>query len=204
MQTKEILLQGPSEAGLYPIYVQQLHSNKVKSKDAFLSSVAFLFRFSAFLGVTAPFDVWHSRLGHPADLIVNKLLQQSLLPISGSIKSKQLCHPCHIAKSKKLPYFDSQRISTHPLELIHSDVWTSPIVSLGGYKFYVIFIDDHSRFTWIFLLRQKSEVLSCSIKFKSLVENLFSCKIKQIQTDNGGEYVSTAFKNFTNTHGIFH
>jgi hypothetical protein len=115
--------------------------------------------FSAFLGVTTPFDVWHSRLGHPADLVVNKLLQQSLLPISGSVKSKQLCHPCHIAKNKKLPFFDSQRISTHLLELIHSDVWTFPIVSLGGCKFYVIFINDHSRFTWMFPLHKKSEVL---------------------------------------------
>ena len=69
MQTREILLLGPSEASLYLIYLKQLHSNKVTSKAAFLSSAAFLSRFSAFLGVTAPFDVWHSswtpsRFGH--------------------------------------------------------------------------------------------------------------------------------------------
>jgi hypothetical protein len=56
----------------------------------------------------------------------------------------------------------------------------------------------------MFPLHQKFEVLSCFIKFKSLVENLFSCKIKQIQNDNGGEYVLTAFKTFANTHGILH
>ena len=54
MRTKEILLQGPSEAGLYPIYFKQLQSNKVKSKAVFLSSPAFLSRFTAFLGVRAP------------------------------------------------------------------------------------------------------------------------------------------------------
>jgi hypothetical protein len=79
MQTKEILLQGPSEAGLYPIYLQQLQSPQVKSKAAFMSSTAFLSHFHAFLGVLAPPNIWHSRLGHPSMSILNKLLQQSLL-----------------------------------------------------------------------------------------------------------------------------
>jgi hypothetical protein len=142
-QTKEILLQGPSEAGLHPIYLQQLQSPQVKSKAAFLSSTAFLSHFHAFLGVSAPPNIWHSRLGHPSMSILNKLLQQSLLPCNGPSKINKLCDSCQIAKSKKLPFSDSHRISTHPLELIHSDVWTSPILSLGGCKYYVIFIDYH-------------------------------------------------------------
>jgi transposase InsO family protein len=204
MLTKEILLQGPSEAGLYPIYLKQLQSNRVKSKAAFLSSTAFLSRFSAFLGVTTPLDVWHSRLGHPAESVINRLLQQSLLPYTGSVKHTQLCDSCQVSKSKKLPFLSSDRVSTHPLDLIHSDVWTSPVVSIGGCKFYVVFIDDYSRFSWMFPLRQKSEVLICFTKFKNLVENFFSCKIKQIQIDNEGEYVSAAFQTFTTTHGILH
>jgi hypothetical protein len=66
MQTKEVLLQGPSEAGLYLIYLKQLQSNKVQTKATFLSSTAFLSHFTAFLGVTAPLHIWHSRLGHPS------------------------------------------------------------------------------------------------------------------------------------------
>jgi len=203
-QTKEILLQGPSEAGLHPIYLQQLQSPQVKSKAAFLSSTAFLSHFHAFLGVSAPPNIWHSRLGHPSMSILNKLLQQSLLPCNGPSKINKLCDSCQIAKSKKLSFSDSHRISTHPLELIHSDVWTSPILSLGGCKYYVIFIDDHSRFTWLYPLRNKSDVLPCFVKFKNLVENLFSSSIKQLQTDNGGEYVSVAFKTFIATNVILH
>jgi transposase InsO family protein len=77
-------------------------------------------------------------------------------------------------------------------------------MSVGGCKFYVVFIDDHSHFAWMYPLKQKSDVLLCFMKFKVLVENLFSCKIKQFQTDNGGEYVSCAFQNFLETHGILH
>jgi hypothetical protein len=204
MQTKEILLQGPSEAGLYPIYLQQLQSNKVQSRAPFLSSAAFISHFTAFLGVTASADIWHSRLGHPSGFALNKLFQQSLLPCTGSTKINKTCDSCQISKSKKLPFPDSHRLSTHPLELIHSDVWTSPILSQSGCKFYVLFIDDYSRFTWLYPLRQKSDVLPCFVKFKTLVENIFSCSIKQLQTDNGGEYVSMAFKQFTDNHGILH
>jgi hypothetical protein len=204
MQTKEILLQGPSEAGLYPVYFKQLHSDQIKARAAFLSSSAFLSRFSAFLGVTAPKDIWHYRLGHPSISAMNKLLQQSLITCNGSTKFNKICDSCQLAKSKKLPFPDSTRISTHPLELIHSDVWTSPILSLGGCKYYVLFIDDFSRFSWLYPLRNKSEVLSCFTKFKTLVEKLFSCPIKQLQTNNGGEYTSMAFKHFTDHHGILH
>ena len=189
MWTKEILLQGPSEAGPYPIYFKQLQSNKVKSKAVFLSSTTFLSCFTAFLGVRAPIDSWYSSLGHPTESVIHRLLHKSLLPCIGSAKFNKFYDFCQMAKSKKLPFLDSHRISTYPLELIHSDVWTSPIMSPSGCKFYVLFIDDHSRFSWLYLLRHKSEILSCFVKFKNLVENLFSYKIKQIQTNNRGEYV---------------
>jgi hypothetical protein len=139
MQTKKILLQGPSEAGLYPIYLQQLQSNKVQSKAAFLSSAAFLSHFTAFLRVTAPIGTWHSCLGDPSSFALNKLLHQSLLPCTGSTKFNKVCDSCQVSKSKKLPFPDSTRMSTQPLELIHSDVWTSPILSPSGCKFYVLF-----------------------------------------------------------------
>jgi transposase InsO family protein len=50
----------------------------------------------------------------------------------------------------------------------------------------------------------KSDVFLCFIKFKLLVENLFSTKIKYLQSDNDGEYTSTNFKQFLSQHGIFH
>ena len=65
-------------------------------------------------------------------------------------------------------------------------------------------MDDFSRFTWLFPLHHKSDVFSVFIKFKALVENLYSCKIKQLQTDNGGEYLSNQFKNILQENGINH
>ena len=76
-----------------------------------------------------------------------------------------------------------------------------PTLSLGGYSYYIIFIDDYSRKTWIFFLKIKesNEVLS---KFKELVENQTSKKIKTLRLDNGGEYTSKKFKSFCTSIGI--
>jgi len=71
-------------------------------------------------------------------------------------------------------------------------------------NFMCCFMADFFRFTWLYPLRHKSDVLPYFVKFKSLVENIFSCSIKQLQTDNGGEYVSVAFKSFPETRGILH
>jgi hypothetical protein len=128
---------------------------------------------------------------------MNKLLQHDLISCNGPKKMNKICDSCQVAKSKKLPFPDSHRISTHPLELIHSDVWTSRIVSLGGCKYYVLFVDDYSRFSRIYPLKVKSDVLSYFINFKNLIENLFFSSIKHLVTDNGGEYTSMAFKHFT-------
>jgi hypothetical protein len=90
------------------------------------------------------------------------------------------------------------------LELIHSNVWISPLSSINGSKFYVLFIDDFSRFTWLFPTKNKSDVFGMFVKFKCLVENLFTLKIKQFQIDGGGEYLSNTFTSFSSIHGILH
>lgn len=116
MKTKEILLQGLSKAGLYPMLLQQLKLNSSTPKAAMLSS------FTDLLCVKASLQVWHSRLGYPYEVVVSRLVNYSLLLISGSIKFRQLCESCQVAKSHKLPFVESNKRFSSPLELIHSDV----------------------------------------------------------------------------------
>jgi histone deacetylase 1/2 len=74
------------------------------------------------------------------------------------------------------------------LELVFSDVWGASIDSVGRYKYYVSFIDDFSKFTWIYLLKYKFEVFQKFHEFQSLVERLFDRKIVVVQSDCCGEY----------------
>lgn len=61
-------------------------------------------------------------------------------------------------------------VSKFPLELIFSDVWGPALESVCRKKFYVSFIDDYSKFTWVYLLRFKSEVFPKFQEFQALVE----------------------------------
>jgi transposase InsO family protein len=148
--------------------------------------------------------VWHQRLGHPSALVFQHLLRHHKIPLLGPFNKSRVCESCQLGKSKQLPFSESNRVSISPLEIIHSDVWISPVPSLSGCKFYVLFIDDYSRFTWLYPIMNKSDVFQCFVKFKLLTENLFSTKIKYFQSDNGGEYCSLQFKDFLSRHGIFH
>jgi hypothetical protein len=102
----------------------------------------------------------------------------SPLHILGSLHNKEFCEPCQLSKSKQLPFPLSPRITSTPLWLIHTDVWSSLVPSLEGYKYYVIFIDDYSRFSWLYPLKTKADVFISFMKFKALMENLFSSTIK--------------------------
>ena len=89
------------------------------------------------------------------------------------------------------------------LELIHGDVFGPIHVPLiSRYVFYVSFIDDFSRNTWIYFLWKKSEVFSKFKEFKALVENKSENKIKVLRTDNGGELCENEFEDFCKKCGI--
>jgi histone deacetylase 1/2 len=113
-----------------------------------------------------------------------------------------MCNACRQAKSHQLPFPLSTHVSTSPLELIHTDVWGPATVSVGGFKYYVSFIDDFSKFTWIYLLHAKSDVESIFYKFQKRVELLLDRKIKCVQSDWGGEY--RRLHKFFENNGIAH
>jgi hypothetical protein len=168
------LLEGRSEGGLYPLHLKSFSVNKQHA-------------LTTFLGVKTYAVVWHSRLSHASQPVVSHLLQQFSLPINRVKHLDGVCKPCQLGKSKQLPFQPSPRVSLCPLDLIHSDVWSCSTKSLGGCSYYVLFIDDFFRFTWLYPIHTKSDVFQLFVQFKSLVENQFSSSIKQFQCDGGGE-----------------
>ena len=75
-------------------------------------------------------------------------------------------------------------------------------VLLSGHEYYVSFIDEYSRKTWIYFLKAKVEVFDKFQEFKSLVEKQTGKKINVLRFDNGGEYTSNEFEDFYTQHGI--
>jgi transposase InsO family protein len=76
-----------------------------------------------------------------------------------------------------------------------------PNPSITGYRYYVIFVDDFSRYIWFYPFHAKSDVFSIFVKFKTLAENQFSFHIRKRQYDRGGEYASLQFQSFLSQHG---
>jgi histone deacetylase 1/2 len=167
--TRSTLLKGPCRKGLYPF------PSTSSSKQA--------------CGVNkVPISRWHSRLGHPAFPIVERVLKSHELPFLSESNKLSVCGACQQAKSHQLPYPISTSVSTKPLELVFSDVWGPAIDSVGKYKYYVNFIDDFSKHTWIYFMKYKSEVFQKFRDFQNQVERLFDGKIIAVQSDWGGEY----------------
>jgi hypothetical protein len=118
------------------------------------------------LGVQCPSsEVRHSRLGHPAFPIVRHIVQSRNLPCLAESKSQTVCDSCQHAKSHQLPYGVSTSVSTVPFELVFSDVWGSAPTSVGRHDYYVSFIDDFSKYVWIYLLKKKSDVYQVFLNF---------------------------------------
>ena len=145
---------------------------------------------------------WHSRLGHPAFSILQTMVSSYDLPISSKALLNKPCTACSINKMHKLPFATSTLVSTCPLDIVFSDVWSSPLISIDGFKYYVIFVDHFTRYTWFYPLKQKSQVLDVFTRFKALVENQFQTKLRTLYTDNGGEFI--ALKSFLSINGISH
>jgi transposase InsO family protein len=113
-----------------------------------------------------------------------------------------VCNGCAQGKNIKNP-FSKRNSKAGVLELIHSDVCgPMPSTSISGYVYYVSFIDDYSRKTWVYFLKSKDEVFSEFKEFKALIENLSERKIRILRSDNGGEYTSKEFANFCKDVGI--
>ncbi|KAL5570298.1 hypothetical protein UlMin_026873 [Ulmus minor] len=114
-----------------------------------------------------------------------------------------VCSSCQLAKSHRLPLKLSSSHVSNPLELVYTDIWgPAPIKSTSGARYFILFVDDFSRFTWFYSLQTKDQALSVFKQFKILVENQFNTTIKCLQSDNGGEFRS--FLPFLNQSGIIH
>lgn len=93
----------------------------------------------AFSSTKTSASEWHRRLGHPTFSILKHIMPSNNLGSGSSVLADFSCNACLYNKSHKLSFSKSTIVSTQPLETIFSDVWTSPILSTDGFKYYVIF-----------------------------------------------------------------
>ncbi|KAG7572467.1 Ribonuclease H-like superfamily [Arabidopsis suecica] len=183
IETSRVLGHGGTKDGLYVLEDTKL-------------STPLASHFSSVL-VYANNAIWHARLGHPHSRALGLLLP------SISFKNDE-CEACILGKHCKSVFPKSNTIYENCFDLVHSDVWTSPCLSRENQKYFVTFIDEKSKYTWLTLLPSKDRVLEAFTNFQNYVTNHYNAKIKIFRSDNGGEYTSHTFKQHLAKHGIIH
>ena len=146
--------------------------------------------------------LWHMRLGHAGEKALQGLVKQGLL--KGAKTGKfDFCEHCVLGKQTRVKFGAAIHRTKGTLDYIHTDVWgPSRNASLGGKRWFVTFIDDFSRYVWVYTMRHKDEVLDIFLEWKKLIETQTGRKIKRLRSDNGGEYKSDPFLKVCQDEGI--
>jgi hypothetical protein len=115
----------------------------------------------------------------------------------------EVCEGCIFGKQHRESYSNRTWKDREHLALVHSYL-CAPMetISFGKARYFLTFIDDFSRKTWVYFLQEKYEVFSHFLDFKVLVENQSGFKIVTLRKYNGGEYRSNEFLNYCRKNGI--
>ncbi|MCO5546822.1 hypothetical protein L7F22_000258 [Adiantum nelumboides] len=153
-------------------------------------------------------ELWHARFGHVGYGSLMTLQRHNMVHDLSLLEMppRHVCECCVLRKMHRFAFSQDGSVrATRKLQLVHSDVCgPMRMPSVGNSFYFVTFIDDFSRFCWVYPLKAKSDVFAIFQHYVSMVENETSCKVQTLRTDRGGEYMSGAFKDFLGKKGIKH
>ena len=155
--------------------------------------------------VTCDPETWHKRLGHISYTKLEDIKQHVEGFETSKVNTNTVCIGCLKGKQHRDPFTLSQTTTNQPLELVHSDICGPlPVPTHLGFRYFVTFLDDYTHWISVFLLKQKSDLLTAFRGYLSNFVNPSGHKIGTIRTDNGGEYKSSELTNLLLNLGIRH
>ena len=140
----------------------------------------------------------HDRLGHPS---LPKL--KIMVPILKNLRVLE-CESCQLGKHVRSSFPKTTQRCNSPFSTIYSDIWGPSRVTSFGFRYFVTFIDEFSRCTWVYLMNDRSELLPIFMSFLNEIENQFGKTIKIFRSDNAKEYFSHHLSSFLSSKDILH
>ncbi|MCO5560071.1 hypothetical protein L7F22_013677 [Adiantum nelumboides] len=189
------IIKLPQQNRLYPIKLTQSGHNTVIASTSIIT---------LYLTKTVSTLMWQYRLGHINGHTLQRMAKHGLCSgLPPNLSSIDLCEGCIMGKASHKPFHRSQSRSSQLNQLVHSDLF-EPMesASITGSLYFLTFIDDFSRYTTLYFLKQKSQVLTCFKEYCTLVMCQHDLPVQILWSDNGGEYVSNAFQKFCKDAGI--
>ena len=161
--------------GLYVFKVVSSSTFAAASPSSIVSSLCSF--YSSCMNKT-PFDIWHARLGHLSDQRLSVLRHHLSLP-DCRFPFVANCSICPLAKERRLSFTFVNDMCSAAFDMIHCDIW-GPFHAPThlGHKYFLSIVDDFTRFTWIHLLKSKSETSLLLQKFITCVETQFGVVVK--------------------------
>jgi transposase InsO family protein len=150
--------------------------------------------------------LWHRCLCHIGADRLKQAIKGKVatgLVVKSDAPAPAHCKPCIRGKHHHDPF--PQRAShcaTSFLKRIHSDLHQLPVLTSTGFRYWLLFIDDYSRYFWIYLRRKKSEMFDTFTQFKAMVEKQFDKSILCLHDDKGGVFIGIKWDTFFAQHGI--
>lgn len=207
-----------TESGKYvlfgPIDVKVLDNMKDISADVILSgekkgSLFVMSAGEAYVKKTSQINsaaIWHACLGHVGYQMLQQVSSKKLvdgMPTLKDVRENVICQGCQYDKSHRLPFKSSSNRRSTLFELVHTDlVGLMRTPSYSRHYYVMVLVDDHSRFTWVKFLKEKSQALSKFMEFKDAIEKNLRKKIKCLRNDNGGEFMLDDFFKFSDDNDI--
>lgn len=129
--------------------------------------------------------LWHSRLGHPSFTRLSVIgTTLHFTPVTEDVTH---CSICHLSKQRRLPFISNNNICNNAFD--HIDIWGPFLtVTVENFKYLLTIVDDHTRFTWVYMLRSKSDVSAVFPAFYSLTCTQFGVNMKIVCSDNAPEF----------------
>jgi hypothetical protein len=149
--------------------------------------------------------IWHRIMGHiHFDNLVKFSEREAVREMPQIMKpTNTLCKHCQQGKKTKTRFKSKEYSMKRPLEIVHTDlVRPTKTKGLKGEKYFMLLVDDYTRMTALFFLKNKSKDFENFKIYKEMFENEMDSKIKCLRPDNGGDFTSKEFMDYCNNHGI--
>jgi transposase InsO family protein len=150
---------------------------------------------------------WHEKLGHASKYQLKYLSERGIIKDFDQKEVENYILECTTCERGKMPRKSFAKVklrgATEIGEVIHTDV-CGPIfpTALGGYKYFITFTDDFTRFIWVTLIKHKNEAFEIFKDLYNIIKTQHSKKIKKLVSDGGGEYISYEFDQYLKRKGI--
>ncbi|WVZ84642.1 LOW QUALITY PROTEIN: hypothetical protein U9M48_031649 [Paspalum notatum var. saurae] len=145
---------------------------------------------------------WHARLGHISFDTLERMAKKEM--VRGLPMNTSLCDSCLVGKQRRQPFPKKAKFRAQDLlELVHGDL-CGPIrpATHGGRRYFLLLVEDHSRYMWLRLLTTKDQAAEAIKEIKARTEAETGKKLHVLRTDRGGEFTSLEFGQYSAEVGV--